>query len=147
MLKWFPKWNEENENDTSADEGEQQAWDLKRENDSIISQVSWQPRSLDLGVNFPFIFSLYLARQGTFSFWKFNHLHWRSFQCLSTWPCSGTWGIQRANEYLHPQICIGKNDKTTLYHPKQSIRQMCEIQTEKSQLYNTSCLLLQHLSL
>lgn len=31
MLKWFPKWNEENENDTSADEGEQQAWDLKRE--------------------------------------------------------------------------------------------------------------------
>lgn len=61
MLKFFPKWNEENENYTSADEGEQQASDLNRENDSIISQVSWQPRSLKFGVNFPIILPLYLA--------------------------------------------------------------------------------------
>lgn len=61
MLRLFPKRNEENENYTSADEGEQQALDLNKENDSIISQVSWQPKSLEFGVNFPIILSLFLA--------------------------------------------------------------------------------------
>lgn len=144
MLKWFPKWNEENENDTSADEGEQQAWDLKKENDSIISQVSWQPRSLDFGVNFPFILSLFLAQQGTFSFRKFNHFHWRSVKCLSTWPCPGIWGIQRGHGYLPPGICLEKNNPKI--PPKQPTRHICEIQAEKSQLYKTPSLLCQHLS-
>lgn len=61
MLKLFPKWAEENENYTSGDDGEQQTSDLNREDDSIISQVSWQPRSLEFGVNFPIILSLHLA--------------------------------------------------------------------------------------
>lgn len=49
MLKLFSKWNEENENYTNADEDEQQALDLNGENDSIISQLSWQPRSIEFG--------------------------------------------------------------------------------------------------
>lgn len=61
MLKLFPKSDEENENYTSADEGKQQALDLNRENDGVISQVSWQPRSLEFAVNFPITLSLYLA--------------------------------------------------------------------------------------
>lgn len=86
MLKLFPKWNEDYKNYTSADEGEQQALDLYRENDSNISQLSWQPRSLEFGCQLSNHIVSTWHNRVCFPAWGFN--------CVST---GGHWNVEESD--------------------------------------------------